>query len=240
MKKIFLTLYLIWVGVVFTTFMIILLPVFILPIVLGQRYGYITYFGLYLWSRIFSILNFIHYKTIGLENFDNKKAYVFTSNHTSFLDIPGIVRSVPGQFRPLAKKELIKIPVFGWIVKVATVVVDRTSLQSRQESTSLLTKRIKSGISLLIFPEGTQNRSNEPMLPFYDGAFRIAKETKTDILPMVILNANKLMPPGKVNVKPGVIKMVFGKPVSPNDYENIADLKAKVRNDMLKLISAHS
>ncbi len=237
MKKLTLFFYLVWVAIVFITFMIILLPMFILPILLGQKYGRITYIGLYLWSRVFSLLTFIHYKTIGLENFDKKKSYVYTSNHTSFLDIPGVVRSIPGQFRPLAKKELLKVPVFGWIVKVACVVVDRSSPESRKESSLLLKERIKSGISLLIFSEGTQNRSDDPLLPFYEGAFRISKDTDTDVLPMVILNAGKLMPPGKLNVRPGKIKMVFDKPVSPDQFSNAAEMKEHVRNVMLKMIA---
>lgn len=239
MKKLLSYFYLLWVAIVFITFMIILLPVFIIPMLLGQKYGGITYFGLYLWSRVFSILNFIHYKTIGHENFDTKKAYIYASNHTSFLDIPGIVRSVPGQFRPLAKKELLKVPVFGLIVKVATIAVDRKSPESRRASLELLTKRIRSGISLLIFVEGTQNRSDDPMLPFYDGAFRISRETQTDILPMVIVNAGNLMPPGKFSIKPGTIKMVFDKPVSPNNFENIADMKAHVRAVMTRMLEEH-
>ncbi|MGB3467455.1 MAG: lysophospholipid acyltransferase family protein [Cyclobacteriaceae bacterium] len=237
MKKLILFIYLLWVGLVFTTFMIILLPVFILPILLGQKYGYITYIGLYLWSRIFSILTFIHYKSIGLKNFDHKRSYIYTSNHTSFLDIPGVVRAIPGQFRPLAKKELLKVPVFGWIVNVACVLVDRSSPESRKESGKLLKERIKAGISLLIFAEGTQNRSKELMLPFYDGAFRISKDTDTEILPMVILNAGKLMPPGKINVRPGKILIVFGEPISPDQFRTPTEMKEYVRNIMLKMIS---
>lgn len=240
MKKLISFFYLVWVAIVFITFMIILLPMFILPILLGQKYGGITYTGLYLWSRVFSLLTFIHYKTIGLENFDRKKSYVFTSNHTSFLDIPGVVRSIPGQFRPLAKKELLKVPVFGWIVKVACVVVDRSSPESRKASTMLLKERIKSGISLLIFSEGTQNRSDEPLLPFYEGAFRISRDTNTEILPMVILNAGKLMPPGSLKIKPGKIKMVFGKSVSPDQFNSSAEMKDHVRNLMLQMIEDHS
>ena len=240
MKKLLSFLYLVWVAIVFITFMLILLPLFIIPIPLGQKYGGITFFGLYLWSRVFSILNFIHYKTIGHENFDTKKPYIFASNHTSYLDIPGIVRSVPGQFRPLAKKELLKIPVFGLVVKIATVAVDRKSAESRRESIIVLKERIKSGISLLIFVEGTQNRSDDPLLPFYDGAFRISKETNTDILPMVIVNAGNLMPPGKLKIKPGTIKMVFDKPVSPNDFDTIADMKAHVRQVMIRMLEEHA
>ena len=63
------------------------------------------------------------------------------------------------------------------------------------------------GISILIFPEGTQNRSKEPLQPFYDGAFRIAIETQQPLLPLVVIGAGKLMPPKKFFIQPGRISI---------------------------------
>lgn len=240
-SKVFQKIYLFWVVLVFSVFMIILLPLIILPILLGQKYGNITFFALYLWSKIFSILNFIHYKIIGADNIDKKQSYIYTSNHTSFLDIPGLTISIPTQFRPLAKKELLKAPIFGLIVKVVTVVVDRSSADSRRESINILKKRIHSGISLLIFPEGTQNRTEQPLQPFYDGAFRLAIETQTPVLPMVIVNAGKLMPPTGFSIRPGKIKVVFGEPIDVSNYtmEDTPKLKTEVFNIMQELLKKH-
>ncbi|MCG8391284.1 MAG: 1-acyl-sn-glycerol-3-phosphate acyltransferase, partial [Cytophagales bacterium] len=126
-RAIVLKIYMVWVLLVFTLFMLIILPVMVLPGLFGQKYGNITYFGLWLWSWIFSLLTFIRYEVIGAENVDKKTSYIYASNHTSFLDLPGLRIAIPTQFRPLAKKELLKIPVFGLIVRVACVVVDRTN-----------------------------------------------------------------------------------------------------------------
>ncbi|MTI20718.1 1-acyl-sn-glycerol-3-phosphate acyltransferase [Fulvivirga sp. RKSG066] len=233
-KTIFSKLYLIWVLIVFTVFMIILLPVFILPILIGQKYGYVTYAGLRAWAWIFSQLTFIRYQIKGKENVDKDSSYIYSCNHTSFLDVPGLAISVPTQFRPLAKKELLKIPVFNLILRVATIIVDRSNPESRRESVNKLTRFLKEGISILIFPEGTQNRTKEPLQPFYDGAFRIAIETQTPIIPIVIVNAGRLMPPSKFEIKPGKIKVVFGKEISPKGMtlKNIRELKTTVYEQM--------
>src|SRR5204863_6545461 len=127
-------------------------------------------FFLDLWSRIFSLLTFIRYRFYGNGKLDRSKAYIYISNHTSFLDLPGIRMIIPGQFRPLAKKELLKIPVFGWIARTATIIVDRSSPESRKKSIDKLKNYLKQGISILIFAEGTQNRTKEILQPFHDGA----------------------------------------------------------------------
>ncbi|MEM7108599.1 MAG: lysophospholipid acyltransferase family protein [Bacteroidota bacterium] len=236
LEAIIMKLYMVWVLLVFSIFMIVFLPLIVIPIVLGQRFGHITYFGLWIWSWVFSRLTFIRYEIIGTENISKGQSYVYTSNHTSFLDIPGLRLGIPTQFRPLAKKELLKIPVFGVIAKVATVVVDRSSNESRKQSINTLKRHIQSGVSLLIFVEGTQNRTKEPLQPFYDGAFRLAKETLTPIMPTVVINAGKLMPPSSIRISPGKIKVVFGSPIAVDSNSDVSQLKQQTYSQMLQLI----
>ncbi|MEQ9415103.1 MAG: lysophospholipid acyltransferase family protein, partial [Cyclobacteriaceae bacterium] len=156
------------------------------------------------------------------------------SNHTSYLDIPGLTLTIPTQFRPLAKKELKKIPVFGWIAQSACIIVDRSSNESRRKSMEHLKDILAMGISVLIFPEGTQNRSKERLQPFYDGAFRIAIETKQPIIPVVVLNAGKLMPPNKAHIEPGTIKVIVGKEIATDQLtlKETSLLKEKVFETM--------
>jgi 1-acyl-sn-glycerol-3-phosphate acyltransferase len=222
--------------------MIILLPGIILPFFFGQRFGWIGYKFLALWSWIFSVLNFIHYRYKGKENIEKGKSYIYVSNHTSFLDIPGITMAIPGGFRPLAKKELLKIPIFGWIAKSAGVIVDRSSPQSRKASMDHLKDLIKMGLSILIFVEGTQNRSKEILQPFKDGAFRMAIDTQQPIMPMVVIGAGPLMPPGTIEMKPGKIKVVIGKEIPTIGLlvNDIAALKEKTFNVMKEMIIENS
>jgi 1-acyl-sn-glycerol-3-phosphate acyltransferase len=222
-------LYKVWVFLVFTVFMIVLLPGIVLPFFFGQHAGRIGYAFLSIWSWIFSMLTFIRYEFIGKENFKKDKAYIYVSNHTSFLDLPGLSMMLPGQFRPLAKKELKKIPIFGWIAQAATIIVDRSSPESRKKSIDKLKAALKHGISILIFAEGTQNRTKEILQPFHDGAFRIAVDTQQPILPMVVIGAGKLMPPGTVNLKPGKIRIYVGNeiPTAGLTVKEVSALKQK-------------
>ncbi len=231
-------LYKIWVGLVFTVFMILLLPGITIPFLLGQRFGSIGYAFLWLWSWIFSKLTFIRYKFYGAENFPKGKACIYVSNHTSFLDIPGLTMLIPGQFRPLAKKELLKIPIFGWIAQTAAIIVDRSSPESRKKSIDRLKAFLNRGISILIFVEGTQNRTTELLQPFKDGAFRIAIDTQQPVLPIVVLGAGPLMPPGTINLRPGLIRIYVGKeiPTAGLATQEVKGLKEKTFRVMEEMI----
>lgn len=217
--------------------MILFLPFFLIPPLFGDRSVVVTYFFLRAWSWLFSKLNFIPYDIQGREHIKNK-SYIYVSNHTSFLDIPGLCLALPGQFRPLAKKELLKIPIFGWIARTAAVIVDRSNHDSRVKSLERLTAVLAHGISILIFAEGTQNRTREILQPFKDGAFRIAIETRNPILPIMITGAGKLMPPGKFKILPGKIKITIGEEIAVDNYtaKDLPQLKAKVFETMKAIV----
>lgn len=99
---------------------------------------------------------------------------------------------------------------------------------------------LRQGISILIFPEGTQNRSKELLQPFYDGAFRIAIETQQPILPMVIHNAGKLMPPTEFVIRPGTIHMEVLPEISTTGLttQDVAALKDKIVSLMKSKLEA--
>ena len=218
--------------------MLLFLPGIILPGFFGPRAGAVTFFFMKLWSWVFSKLNVIPYKIVNREKIERGKAYIYISNHTSFLDLPGIAMTIRGQFRPLAKKELLKLPVFGWITRVTCVVVDRSSNESRRKSLDHLKKILGLRISILIFPEGTQNRTKEIMQPFYDGAFRIAIETQEPLLPLAVVGANALMPPGTIPRRPGAIHIMVGDaiPTQGLTLADVTSLKERARAAMLKLL----
>lgn len=242
LRSVFSWLYIGWVVLVFSVFMIILLPGILLPFVFGQRFGWISYRFLWLWSWIFSILTCIRYEVRGREHIKKGHSYIYVSNHTSFLDIPGVVITIAGQIRPMAKKELLKIPVFGWIARHASVIVDRSSGQSRKESFDRIKEILMQGISILIFAEGTQNRSKEMLQPFKDGAFRMAIDTERPLIPMVVVGAGKLMPPGRFYIQPGKVKVIVGPEISPAEYKalDVAGLKEKTFAAMKDMIIQNS
>jgi 1-acyl-sn-glycerol-3-phosphate acyltransferase len=235
-KSILSTLYKFWVFLVFTVFMLLFLPGLTIPFMLGNRFSWIGYKFLWLWSSIFSWLTFIRYEFAGREHLKEGQSFIYVCNHTSFLDLPGLTILIGKEYRPLAKKELLKIPVFGWIARGAAVIVDRSSGESKKRSMAILKETLAHGISILLFAEGTQNRTKELLQPFKDGAFRIAMETQTPILPMVIIGAGKLMPPGTIDLKPGKVKMIIGSRIEVDPNEPIAELKQRTFDIMKEMM----
>ncbi len=218
--------------------MIIFLPGFLIPPIFGQRAVVVTHFFIKCWSRVYSVLNFIPYEIRHRDRIKRGASYIFVSNHTSYMDIPALVVTIKGQFRALAKKELLKLPIFGWIAQIMCVVVDRSNNESRRKSMDNLKRILSMGISVLIFPEGTQNRTKEMLQPFYDGAFRIAVETQQPIIPVVVLGAGEIMPPGKVFIKPGKIVVVIGEaiPTTGLTLAEVKELRESVFNVMTQMI----
>ena len=111
--------------------------------------------------------------------------YVFVANHISYIDTVVLFPSVPGYFRVLGKIEMARIPLFGAIYRSLVIPVDRSSAESRAKSMRLMWRVIKKEASILIFPEGTFNETDKPLKSFYDGAFRLAIQTQTPIIPVI-------------------------------------------------------
>jgi len=216
--------------------MLIFLPGLTIPFLFGSRFSWIGYAFLWIWSCIFSALTRIRYDFYGREYFRWGQSYIYVSNHTSFLDLPGLRLLIPGEFRPLAKKELLKIPIFGWIARGATIIVDRSNIESRKKSLEQLKKILAEGISILLFAEGTQNRSQELLQPFKDGAFRVAIDTQMPVLPMVVIGAGPLMPPGTIKLRPGRIKIVVGPEIKVTPDIDLPTLKQQTFDIMKKMI----
>ncbi|MFM7485409.1 MAG: lysophospholipid acyltransferase family protein [Cytophagales bacterium] len=219
--------------------MLLFLPGILIPAFFGARAVAVTYFFMKAWSWVFSKLTFIQYEIVGRERIPKGTAFIYVGNHTSFLDLPGIALTIRGQFRPLAKKELLKIPVFGWVTKATCVVVDRNNSESRKKSIGFLKKILSFGISILIFPEGTQNRTSSLLQPFRDGAFRIAVDTQQSIMPLAVVGAKALMPPGTLQFKPGVIKILVGHEVRVNPSSDIEHLKEQARLQIEQMLLAN-
>ncbi len=224
--RIFQYLYIFWVALVFVFWMIIILPLLVLPYIFNKKKGGdVAFFFLKVWSYLFSWMTLILFRVRGRDKLDNKNARIVICNHTSFLDAPAFAIAMKGQCRPLGKIEMTKFPIFGWIYRMNVVLVDRSSQESRKKSIEEMRRTIANNISILIFPEGTMNRGDVILQPFYDGAFRLAKQLNVNIQPMVIENAINLMPrSGGFSIKPGRVNIQFLDPVSP---ENLTEIELK-------------
>src|SRR6185312_2406945 len=149
------------------------------------------------WSAFLFTFFFIRVDVKGKELIKPDQPYVFVCNHNSQLDIPLFARACTNTFRFLSKIEMTKVPIMGYVVKKLYITVDRKSKEDRVKSIermkdSLLRERI----SVVLFPEGTRNRTNHALLDFKDGAFRLAIDTQLPIAVLTIMNTKELLPVG--------------------------------------------
>src|SRR5687768_364866 len=195
-KRLASAVFLFWCLLIFTTVMIAVLPfiVVITALAKGKTGHNAAFLFLRIWGWLVSILCFFPVRSTNRNIYDQNKAYIFVSNHNSYLDSVAVVTAVPKPFKPLGKVEMNRVPIFGIIYRRLVIMIDRKSSENRKQCEADLRNQLLKGQSVLMFPEGTMNRSDEPLAAFYDGAFRLAIETQTPIAPMVILNARKLFP----------------------------------------------
>ncbi|WP_017730413.1 lysophospholipid acyltransferase family protein [Nafulsella turpanensis] len=215
--RLLLLLYTIYASIVFLIFMFLCAPLITIPLLFKLHGNRLSFRGLHLWAQGFRLFSGIRYQIEGQEHLKDGRTYIFTPTHTSYLDAPALPLVAPGPFKTLAKKEIAAIPAFGWVARAVTEMVDRSNAESRRQSIERLTHALRSGTSLLVFPEGTINKTTAPLAPFYDGAFRIALETQTPVVPIVIRGASKLMPPGSSLMRPGKITVKILPPLMPSE-----------------------
>ena len=193
-------------------------------------YSRVVYYLGHLWSR--SILWIAGTRIIieGLSNIDTEKQYVFIGNHQSHFDVLVVFSRIPLIMRFLTKKELFRIPVFGWALSATGMIkIDRAdheeSVKSMNEALEVIRKN---RVSLVVFPEGTRS-SDGKMGQFKKGGFIMAIKGKIPVVPISISGSRFILPKHSMRLKAGTIKMVIGKPIDTSDfkYTDRSELMAK-------------
>jgi 1-acyl-sn-glycerol-3-phosphate acyltransferase len=159
----------------------------------------------------------IKVKVTGKENVIPETPYVFVSNHLSLFDIPVLQRYVPNDFGFVFKKEIAKVPLFGWQMQLSPhIIIDRQNpakaMKSIEKAKEMLTRK---KISVLLFPEGTRSKTGE-MLPFKRGAFHLATQVGFPIIPVTISGTKNLWQKKPLRINPGTVKLHFDKPIRVN------------------------
>lgn len=181
-----------------------------------------------IWMRIFLTLSGCPLKIKGEHHFKKGKNYVVVCNHNSLMDVPVTTPFVPGANKTIAKKSMAKTPFFGIIYKRGAVLVDRNNDESRRRSFEEMKKTLAVGLHMVIYPEGTRNRTSDPLKSFFDGAFKLAVDTKKEIIPTLIFNTRKVLPPNKTFFFwPHKLQMHFLPPVDTTGI-TAKELKEKV------------
>lgn len=184
------------------------------------------------WMGIFLLLIGCSLKVKGRENYDKKTNYIVVSNHNSFMDVPITTPYMPNANKTIAKKGLSYIPVFGWIYSLGSILVDRKDDKSRQKSFNEMKQVLQLGLDMVIYPEGTRNRTDQPLKSFYDGAFRLSADTGKPIIPAVIFNTRKVLPVNKTfYLMPQRLEMHFLSPVYPVNI-SAKEIKEKIFKQM--------
>jgi 1-acyl-sn-glycerol-3-phosphate acyltransferase len=191
------------------------------------------YYLHHIFTPAFLTLVGIRLKVEGREKLDPRQSYVIVGNHSSALDFIVHAHAFPSVFRFLAKQELQKIPVFGWVVKKMCLTVDRSSAMSRARSVVALKQNLADGWSIFIYPEGSRNKTEDLLGPFYDGAFRIAIQTKAPLAVATIANMSKIS--WGYNLQPGTVRIVWDSPIPTDEMtaDDISALKERAEKMML-------
>ena len=231
-----------YAAILFLVLMTLSLPVILLNMIIAPGIPALRHNIWYLhhfFTPLFLTLVGVRLRIEGREQLDKRQSYVIVGNHRSSLDFIVHAHAFPGVFRFLAKQELQKIPVFGWVVKKMCLNVDRRSAMSRARSVVALKQQLAEGWSIFIYPEGSRNKSDDMLGPFYDGAFRIAIQTGAPLVIETILNMSEIAEGYDLN--PGVVRIVWDGPISTTGMTaaDIPTLKSEVEQKMRERITAH-
>jgi 1-acyl-sn-glycerol-3-phosphate acyltransferase len=166
----------------------------------------------------------------GLEDVPPNTACIFMANHVSNLDPPALLPRIPGRTSAFVKKSLMKIPVFGWALRLAAFVpVSRDgSVSGAQESVAAARRALENGIHITTFVEGTRSLDGR-MLPFKKGPFYLAMQAGAPCIPVSIYGTEAMMRKGSNRITPGVAHIVFHPPIFPSNVATREELLAAVR-----------
>jgi 1-acyl-sn-glycerol-3-phosphate acyltransferase len=174
------------------------------------------------------------------DDFEDVSPIIFASNHASQMDIPILYTIINKPMVFVVKKELFDVPLFGASLRLCGhIPIDRAGGKSALKSLQEAEKRLKDGISVVIFPEGTRSPDGA-LQEFKKGAMLLAEKSREIVVPVAIKGSYAIMPKGETEPKSGEVKLIFGKMLDPKELnvskENRDEFSKTVRdaiNEML-------
>jgi 1-acyl-sn-glycerol-3-phosphate acyltransferase len=229
-----------WALIVFAVTMLLFwIPIWVTGLWKEPKRTIYVFYVFRLWMDSFFILTGVRRKIKGRENFKNGVAYIVVCNHNSFMDPPLSSPGIPGVNKTIAKEEMAKIPLFGMVYRRGSVLVNRKSEESRRKSYLKMKEVLDMGFHMCIYPEGTRNKTSAPMTKFHDGAFKLAIDTRKQIMPAVMFNTAKVLPTHKsFFFWPQKVEMHFLPPVGIEN-KSVTDLKNEVYTIMENYYVSH-
>lgn len=205
-------------------FLILSIPVFLVEWILGKfnpRARDISSLRIVQWA--FKVVTFLSGTTltvIGEEHVPRDQAVLYIGNHRSFFDIVLTYARCPNLTGYVAKKEILKVPLLSrWMKFLYCLFLDRTDLKAGLKTILTAIDYVKSGISIMIFPEGTRNKnaSELDLLPFHEGSFKIATKTGCPIIPVTINNSSAIFEDHFPRITPVHVTIEYGAPIYPKE-----------------------
>jgi 1-acyl-sn-glycerol-3-phosphate acyltransferase len=171
----------------------------------------------------------VQVQSVGLDNLDPARTYIFMSNHVSNLDPPIITPLIPKRTSVLVKKELFSLPILGRAMRMGSMVpVDRGNRGAGIESVRVAKQVVQQGLNMSIYVEGHRSFDGK-LLPFKKGPFYLAMECGVPVVPVTITGTHEIMPKGRFAIKPGTATVIFHPPIEPDDFVSRECLMEKVR-----------
>jgi 1-acyl-sn-glycerol-3-phosphate acyltransferase len=187
------------------------------------------------WARWILGSSRVRVETEGVENIAPGRSYIVMTNHQSAFDIAALAATLPLSWRFVAKRELTRIPFFGWgLLAAGHIVIDRRDNERSVRSLKRAAQKVRAGASVIVFPEGTRSRTGE-VGPFKSGGFYLALEAGAPILPATISGSRRITPPKSLRIEPGRILVRYGKPIPTEGLttDDREQLKQEVRQAIL-------
>lgn len=157
---------------------------------------------------------------LGEENIPTDTAVLYVANHRSFFDIILTYARVPRLTGYVSKKENEKWPLLNvWMRYLHCLFLDRDNIKEGLKTILEAIEKVKSGISICIFPEGTRNKTADTFLPFHDGSFKIADKGGVPIIPMTIVNSGDIFEDHFPKIKKTTVVIEYGKPIYMNELD---------------------
>lgn len=229
-KEVFGRIWAFWALLIFAiTLILVLIPVCIICLPMSEPNRTLWFIRISrVWMGIFLPAVGCPLKVTGRSHFKKGEQYVVVCNHNALMDVPISSPAIPGGNKTIAKAEMARIPIFGIVYKLGSVLVDRKSDRSRKESYNQMKAVLNMGLHMCIYPEGTRNTTGEPLKSFHDGAFRLALDTRRAIIPGIIFHTRKVNPPEKAfYLMPHPLRIDFLEPIEIREHDTCETLKTR-------------
>lgn len=234
MKSIYKAICVVWLGfwaTIATTFLGI--PVMVAGLL--SRTGNLAFSISKLWAYIMLAVSFVRTEIKNKNKILKETSYIIISNHQSHYDIIALVTTLGIQYRWIIKKEILKLPIFGYALYASrNIFIDRSNTTSAIESINNGFDRLPKGVSVMVFAEGTRSPDGQ-IHEFKKGGFVMAVQRKIPILPVTVNGSRRIMRKGSFTLWPGKIQIVIGDPIDTSGYttDTVQNLINKTRQTII-------